>query len=117
MKFHFTPSEDALPPSQVHFTRLSAEPWSDGRRIRVNLELSPFQQPPNLILAVHDHEGNEVSRIVFVEAQETSLTFTMHLRGSALPGHYSLTASVSYPEIEEFNPTTIHFSVHPATPE
>jgi len=117
MKFHFTPSEGALPPPQVHFTKLSAEPWPDGRRIRVSLELSPFQQPPNLVLAVHDREDNEVSRIVFVETQETSLTFTMHLRGSVLPGRYSLTASVSYPELEEFNPTTIHFSVHPAAPE
>ena len=117
MKFQFTPSEDALPPSQVHFTKLSAEPWADGRRVRVNLELSPFQQPPNLILAVHDHEKNEVSRVVFVEMQETSLTFTIHLRGSALPGRYSLTASVSYPDLEEFNPARVDFSVHPAVPE
>ncbi len=113
---HFSPPDNALPPDQVRFTKLEITPWPDGERVKVSLELTPFQQPPNLVLVINDHEKNEVSRILFIEAQETIMTFTMHIRASFDKGDFSLTASVAYPGMEEFNPSTITFSI-PATSE
>jgi len=110
MPFYFLPSENALPPKEVKFTRLAVDPWPDGRRVKVSIELTPFQSPPSLVLLIKDHQSREVSRILFVEAQETVLSFTIHLR-QAGNGEYSLNASINYPDLGEFNPTVCHFSI------
>lgn len=111
MKIPFSPSENALPPQQVHIIRCTVTPWPDGKRVKVNLELSPFQQPPNVTLVLHDQNINEISRVLLVETQVTNLSFTMHIRHPTVQGNYSLTASISYPEMGEFNHLTISFSI------
>lgn len=111
MNYKSIPFEEQLPPLAVHFLELEAQPQPDGRRILTRAVISPFQQPPNLILTIQDATGNEVSRIIFIENQDTEISFMMHIRSSAGAGRYRLTANVSYPEIGDFNPAAIEFEV------
>jgi hypothetical protein len=86
---------------------LRAEPYPDGKRVRVSLELTPFQQRPYIELALSDPDGNEVSSASIVEPVSWKLELTLHLRTHGTPhvalGTYTLTAVLSYPDLGEID--------------
>lgn len=97
---HFlAPEEGALPPAEVHFTELRAEPWPDGRRVRLHITMTPFQQSPNLEAILCDQSGNEISRALIVENIDDQIVFTLHIRTPQPQGSYTILAQLSYPEI------------------
>ena len=54
MEIHFhDPSEAPLPPGETRISAVRAEPWPDGRRVSVEVEITPFQQRPNLHISIH----------------------------------------------------------------
>ena len=42
------PVEGALPPEAVRILDLSAQPQTDGRRVRVRVSITPFEKDPSL---------------------------------------------------------------------
>ena len=85
MDISFTdPSEVPLPPGEVRIRDLRANPWPDGRRVRVYLEVDPFQQRPNADLVIHNSQGQEVAHAHIIESIDREMEVTMHLR--AAPG-------------------------------
>ena len=57
--FFQDPSEIPLPPEEVRIREVRAEPWPDGQRVRVYLEVDPFQQRPNADVKITDAAGEE----------------------------------------------------------
>jgi len=111
---HFNPlhpPEDGLPPAEVRITSLKVEPWPDGRRLRVLVNLTPFLERPSLNAAIQDAQGDEVSSAVIVETMDNQMVFTMHIRAEDARGNYTLTLSVTYPEIEEVDRRSIGFTL------
>jgi hypothetical protein len=101
--FFQEPDAIPLPPADVRIKRLEAEPWPDGRRVRVRLELTPFQQRPNAELIIADQDGQEAASISIIESMDRMIELTMHLRGLAPRGLaprglYRLSAVVFYRE-------------------
>lgn len=91
------PREDALPPETVRLLNLSAEPQTDGRRLRVRISITPFQQNPSLECIVLNSTGEEVARVFIIETAMPDLLFTMHLRQPAQPAApHTLTARLYY---------------------
>ena len=87
MDISFTdPSEVPLPPDEVRIRVLRANPWPDGRRVRVYLEVDPFQQRPNADLVIHDNQGQEVAHAHIIESIDREMEVTMHLRAAAEGG-------------------------------
>ncbi len=74
------PSEIPVPPDDVRIRRLEITPVGDGRRLKVEIELTPFQQPPTLHLTVRDSAGEEVASTSIIEAMAPRMSFTLHLR-------------------------------------
>jgi hypothetical protein len=109
--------EDALPPTEMRFTELRVEPWPDGRRIRVHLTLTPFQQNPNLDVALSDSSGNDSGRVAIIETAEHRIVFTMHIRSAQITGPFTLTANISYPEQGVVAAQTILFEIQPPSGE
>jgi hypothetical protein len=107
--------DDALPPEEVRFSELRVEPWPDGRRIRVHLTLTPFQQNPNLDMTLSDETGAEAGRVDIIETIENRIVFTMHIRSALASGPFSLKANISYPEIGVVASQTISFNIPPAS--
>ena len=108
----FQPSKDALPPREVRFTGLSAEPWPDGKRILVLVTTTPFQEPPNLQATIYNDAGNEVSTVHVIEFVEDRLAFTLHMRSiDKFDGVYTLTASLSYPDLGPVDETKTEFEI------
>ena len=94
--FFQDPSAIPLPPDEVRIKALRAEPWQDQRRVRVYLELTPFQQRPNGEVSITNLLGEQVASISIIESIVPRMEFTMHLRGETPPGEYQLKAILYY---------------------
>jgi hypothetical protein len=113
MEFFFP--EDMLnrmTPEETHITSLTAEPYPDGRRLRVNIEITPFQTRPYIEVTLKDAGSEEVASASVVEPMSWKLEFTLHLRGE-LRNPYTLEAHLFYPEGPSDEPRTVTFDVKP----
>jgi hypothetical protein len=99
MDIFFTdPSEVPLPPDEVRIRSLRAEPWPDGRRVRVYFEVDPFQKRPNAEIRVLDEEDVELASLNVIETMERKMEFTMHLRRGDPRGRFQVNAVLFYAE-------------------
>lgn len=86
-----------MPSDQVFIESLEVAPYSDRRRVRVEIHLTPFQEPPNLLLVARDSGGNLVTELDIISAMNPIMSFTLHLRGERDPaGLYHLTAELFF---------------------
>lgn len=99
--FFQDPTEVPLPPEEVRIRKLLVEPWPDGKRVRVYLELTPFQKQPNGEISILNNDGEEVATISFIETINPKMQFTMHLRNSETTGNYSVSALVFYSKLTD----------------
>ena len=114
MEFFFP--EDNLTravPEETKIATLTAQPYPDGRRLRINLQITPFQKRPYIEITLHNAEGTEIASTNIVEPMSWNLEFTMHLRGE-LKNPYTLNARLYYPDGPSDQPHQITFDVEPA---
>ena len=112
MEFFFP--EDNLertPPEETKILSLTAEPYEDGRRVRVNIEMSPFEKRPHLEVNLTDTNGEEISTANFVEPMTFKLEFTLHLRTEPAEGPLDLEARLFYPDGPQAEPATVRFEL------
>jgi len=94
------PGQMPLPPAETRVQSLQVAPWPDGRRVRVQVEITPFQQRPNLHIQIADAQGFEVASLVATQILQARMEFTLHLRQPETQGHYSVAAYLAYPELD-----------------
>jgi len=101
MDIFFTdPSETPLPPAEVRIRKLQADPWPDGRRVKVYLEVDPFQRRPSADLTIIDHHGHEVAGASVIESMNRKIEMNLHLRTDE-PGEFTLQAVVFYASLPD----------------
>jgi hypothetical protein len=97
-------------PAETHITSLTAEPYPDGQRLRVNIEITPFQARPHIEVTLLDGERKEIAAASIIEPMSWKLEFTLHLRGaSANPFH--LRARLFYPDGPQAEPAEYQFDL------
>jgi hypothetical protein len=101
-----------MTPEETHITTLSAEPYPDGYRLHVNIEVTPFQKRPHIEVLLSDADGVEVASTSIVEPMSWKMEFTMHIRGE-LNNPYTLEAKLFYPDGPADKPQTFTFDVKP----
>jgi hypothetical protein len=102
MDIFFTdPSEVPLPPDQVRIRLLKAEPYPDGRRVRVYLETDPFQRQPSADLVLSDDQGRELAEASIIEPMHRKIELVMHLRGAPRVENCSLKAELYYASLND----------------
>jgi hypothetical protein len=106
--------EDARPPAEVCITELRVEPWPDGRRVKVHVTLTPFEQNPSLDAVLSRADGTEVTRAAIIELADHRFVFTLHIRTAETDGDYQLTATVTYPEIGKVAEQSVSFHLSQA---
>jgi hypothetical protein len=116
MQFFFPEDLNRLAPEEVHITALTADPYPDGRRVHVNIEMTPFEKRPHLELTITNAAGEELANVSIVEPMSWKLELTMHLRGTLLNPH-NLEAHLFYPEGPSAAPYNLSFDIHPAPGE
>ena len=105
-----------MTPEETRITSLSAEPYPDGYRLRVNIEVTPFQKRPYIEVTLNDADGEEVASSSIVEPLSWKLEFTMHIRGQ-LNNPYTVEAKLFYPDGPTIEPQKFSFDVKPPQPK
>ncbi len=102
-------------PEETKISALSAKPYPDGHRLRVNVEITPFQKRPYIEVTLTNADGDEVASTNIVEPLSWKLEFTMHIRGE-LSNPYTLNARLYYPDGPSTEPSIYSFDVEPDQP-
>lgn len=106
------PSPNARPRADVRFLGLRVEPWPDGRRVKILIDLTPFQELPNLEITILDAHSNEAAHTAIIENADEKLVFTMHLRGGQPESEeFLLHATLGYPDLPDVDRAEIRFSL------
>ncbi|MGB8214989.1 MAG: hypothetical protein WCE68_15685 [Anaerolineales bacterium] len=102
------PLIERQPPVETRLLDLRAEPDPNGQRLRVALELTPFQQRPDIELSLTNSTGSEVASASIIEPVGWKLELTLHIR-TIIPTaeKYTLAASLSYPGLGEVDRRTL----------
>ena len=92
---------DLLPPESVRILKLKVDPFPDGKRVRLMVELTPFQKKPSGDIFITNQENEIVTSASFIEAITSKFDMTLHLR-SHQPGLYIAKLTLFYiSEIED----------------
>jgi hypothetical protein len=95
----FNSSEVPQPRDKIQIERMEAQPYPDGWRVKVILEVTPFQERPSLEIHVRTIEGRLVSEMTIIETMMRHMEFTVHIRGVSSPvGDYIADAVLFYGE-------------------
>ena len=105
-----------MTPEETKILSLSAQPYPDGYRLRVNMEVTPFQKRPHIEATLTDAKGDEIASTSLIEPMSWKLEFTMHIRGE-LNNPYTLEARLFYPDGPTAESRTFTFDVKPPEPE
>lgn len=113
MDFFFPEDQlQRMTPEETHITSLTAQPYPDGYRLHVYIEMTPFQKRPHLEVILNDADGDEVASTTIVEPMSWKIEFTMHIRGE-LKNPYQLEATLFYPDGPTTEPQIFKFDVEP----
>ena len=102
-----------MTPEETYITGLTAEPYPDGYRLRVNIQVTPFQKRPHIEVTLKDSAGEDVASTSIVEPLGWKLEFTMNLRDEQLKNPYTIEARLYYPDGPSADPQTFSFDVKP----
>ena len=86
------------PPEQVKFIELGARVYPDGRRVRLNIKVTPFLKRPNIEVFITNAEGQEVASMSVVESMDHTFEMAAHLRGPQPGGRFTLRGELFYGE-------------------
>jgi hypothetical protein len=73
-------------------------------RVRVYVEVTPFQKRPFIEVVLTGEQGQEIATASVIEPLQRKNVFTMHIRGPQQRGTFHLHARMYYPSNTE-NPT------------
>jgi hypothetical protein len=112
----FLPSSEVpLPPDEIRFRSVRIEPYPDGRRVRVSLEVTPFQMRPNVDIEFLDHTGDVAASAHIIEASEPKMMLTLHFRRKADEGAYTARLTLGYADQEPADVTEMGFELGPGS--
>ena len=98
--FHTDPEVEHLPPANTRLLDLRTEPTPlHEKRLRIVLEMTPFQQKPDVSLTLTDPTREIAAMISIIEPIACRLDHPLHIRKPGVPagGAYKLVANLSYP--------------------
>ena len=74
------PSETPVPPEEVRIRSVSVRPYSDRRRLGITLEVTPFQESPDIDVVAKNEQGDVIASASIIGAVANRLSLTLHLR-------------------------------------
>lgn len=89
-------SEVPLPPEEMRFRSVKVQPYPDGRRVQVSLEITPFQVRPNIDISLLDSAGEVAASAHIVEASEPRMSLTLHIRQGPASGRFTGQFTLGY---------------------
>lgn len=103
----FEPGDVPQPPEKTKIEHLSAEPSTDGWRVKVEIHVTPFQVRPSIEIALFkltdgDNDDKQIAGLSIVETMHPKMEFTMHIRGiEVADGKYEVRTILYYRDAPE----------------
>ncbi len=99
MNLFFTkPDEVPLPPNEVRILNVTPDPYPEGRRVRIFMELTPFLLKPHGNIFIYNKSGDLVAEASFIEAVSPNFEMVLHLRALDPDGEYRVSITLYYME-------------------
>ena len=95
------PNEIPLPPDEVRIRELRVDPFPDHRRIRISLQITPFQTRPNIEIVVTNENEEESGSLTIIESIDPKMEFTVHLKDDDPSGRYIVSSQIYYYEDDQ----------------
>jgi hypothetical protein len=90
-----------VPRDQVRLERIAATPHPDRRRVKVEVDVTPFRERPNLEIAILSGDGQIASSASVLATMHFKMEFNLHLRGASDPaGNYTLRVQLYYDDAQ-----------------
>ena len=98
MSIDFFESGDVPQPrDKIRIERLEAQPCADGWRVKIIIDLTPFQERPSLEIHVRSRENRPVAELSVIQTMHRHMEFTVHIRGVSSPvGDYVAEVDLYY---------------------
>jgi hypothetical protein len=100
-----------VPPEEVRIINVSADPYPDGQRVRIAVEMMPFQKRPWLELTLFDAQGDEIATADVIEPLNYKIELTMHVRKAEPAGRYTFVVRLYYPEQADNDRKEVSFEI------
>ena len=99
--FFHDPDDIPLPPHEVRIRQFAVQPYPDGIRARVYLEITPFHKKPSAEIALFNAAGEELGTVSIIETIDPRMEMTMHLRGAPPDDSCTAHADLFYEDLPE----------------
>jgi hypothetical protein len=99
----FEPDQSA----NLRIRQLKGEPSSNGKKVRVFLEVDPFNKRPSVEIRLFDPDGMQGAGVDILETINSRVELNMHLRGDRRPGEYLLEAILFYVDMPDASQLSI----------
>ena len=98
INFFDQPDMTPQPRDKMKVTRLSAKPYEDQRRVRIEVGITPFTpaNKPNLNITTYNEDDIPVGEMTIIETMQHRLALTLHIREPEPSGQYKVKASLYY---------------------
>jgi hypothetical protein len=97
MEIYFQdPGDIPVPREKVRIREFTAQPYPDGRRIRVYLEVTPFLNKPDAEITLENSLGEVVTSASVIESITPKMELTLHAPAHEGSGEHTLKAVVFY---------------------
>jgi hypothetical protein len=98
INFFDQPDMTPQPRDQMKVLKLSADPYPDRRRVRVEVELTAFTpaDKPSLTISAHNTDEQPVADMTIIDAMQRTMSLTLHIREPEPSGQYTVQASLFY---------------------
>ena len=112
MGIQFIDSEEVpQPPELVRFTHVQVKSYPDGRRVKIKLGVTAFQQAPDIEIEAYSPGGDRVASTSIVELGSVNMEVTLHLRGEIVPGSYLCKLDLGYRNLKAIDSREVAFSI------
>jgi hypothetical protein len=99
--FFLLNNDNLVPRDQVRLERITATPFADRRRIKVEVEVTPFRERPDLEIVIYDAAGRIVASSSVIASMQFKMEFNLHLRNMSDPaGDYTVQVQLYYEDIQ-----------------
>jgi hypothetical protein len=96
------PSPSPTDEDEIKIKTFIAEPYPDGRRVKIKLLLSSFQRGPDAVIKISDQDDLQLASVNIVSIFSQENEITIHIPGNhKKPGSYNAAVEVFYIEEEE----------------
>ena len=108
INFFDDPHDRPVMREDVRLIDIQIEVAPDGRRVALDLELTPFIERPSIDLLLENERGERAGALTIIETMNHRVGVVVHLRDKSPTAVYNLSATVYYASLDKGKRQVVH---------